>query len=636
MAIYHITPANSVFNQLLPLPGIDAHAFDSDSAGPDTLIVDPGAFLISVFADGAFLAPTGAWTVNVNGVIASPQTSVGIDLAAGNTAVSTINIGVDGGVQGQAAGIFLGSPAKINNAGTIVASGEAGIEIANSGTNPITNSGNISSTLFTGFGIEATVTSNDTLHNSGTIDGINLSAGNDTVTNSGLIAGFVRLGDGHNHLTSSGDLGSVSAGSGDDTVRNSGELEGVQLGEGDNHLTNSGRISDGNPDLSSYSGGSGADTVTNTGNIEAAVRLGDGDNTLTNSGTITGFFGGVVGGSGNDLLINSGTIGELSNLANVQLGDGNNTLINSGKIFGDVSGGSGADTMTDFAIVDGVMQSGAIRGTISFGGGNDTFTGGANFEMVQDGNGADTYRLGGGNDWYVATGNTGSDGNDLVLGGTGIDVYDAQAANSDCQINLDSFSHGPLAPNTALGADIAGSAKDSIFGFETVFSGSGNDVIYGTAAGNTLFGDDGNDSLFGLSGNDKLDGGDGNDDLFGGAGADELTGGFGADTFHYTALSDSGITAGTRDLIADFNPLQGDKIDLSAIDANTKTPGNDAFTFIGTNVPFTGAAGDLRGFWTGFGQIIEGDVNGDKKPDFSIALNDPTHAITLTSASFVL
>jgi hypothetical protein len=44
----------------------------------------------------------------------------------------------------------------------------------------------------------------------------------------------------------------------------------------------------------------------------------------------------------------------------------------------------------------------------------------------------------------------------------------------------------------------------------------------------------------------------------------------------------------------------------------------------------------LHAFWTAIGQIVEGDVNGDKKPDFSIAIQDPTHAITLTSASFVL
>ena len=72
----------------------------------------------------------------------------------------------------------------------------------------------------------------------------------------------------------------------------------------------------------------------------------------------------------------------------------------------------------------------------------------------------------------------------------------------------------------------------------------------------------------------------------------------------------------------------------SPIDANTPTPGIQAFTFIGTNVKFTDHPGQLRAYWTATGQIIEGDVNGDGKADFSIALQDPLHQITLTSADF--
>jgi hypothetical protein len=63
-----------------------------------------------------------------------------------------------------------------------------------------------------------------------------------------------------------------------------------------------------------------------------------------------------------------------------------------------------------------------------------------------------------------------------------------------------------------------------------------------------------------------------------------------------------------------------------------------ADTFVGTNVPtgFSGNPGELHAYWTATGQIVEGDVNGDKKADFSIELQDPLHAITLTSADFIL
>ena len=239
------------------------------------------------------------------------------------------------------------------------------------------------------------------------------------------------------------------------------------------------------------------------------------------------------------------------------------------------------------------------------------------------------------------------DGNDLVRGGLGIDTYDASAATGPVFINLDTVAHdfGPLAPgvglvaaNTAAGTDVAGNGNDAIFGFENVNCGASLDVIYGSAAGNTLNGGDNNDILFGFGGNDKLNGDAGSDDLIGGAGKDQLTGGAGSDFFHYLKLSDSGITAATRDLIADFESGV-DKIDLSFIDANTLQTGDQAFNFIGPNVPFqlgTQFAGQLNAFWSAIGQIIQGDVNGDAKPDFSIEIADPAHAITLTGASFNL
>jgi serralysin len=229
----------------------------------------------------------------------------------------------------------------------------------------------------------------------------------------------------------------------------------------------------------------------------------------------------------------------------------------------------------------------------------------------------------------------------------GIDTYDASAATNDVRINLDTVAHdfipfspgfGLVAANTATGANISGFAKDTIFGFENVIGGSGNDTIHGSAAANALEGGGGgNDILLGFGGNDTLHGGAGADSLVGGKGKDQLTGGPDTDFFRYSALSDSGITAATRDLIVDFQ--QGiDRIDLSFIDANTTNAAgsNDGFTFIGNNVPFTGIAGQLHAFWSAIGQIVEGDVTGDAKADFSIEIKDPTHAITLASTSFNL
>ncbi len=65
--------------------------------------------------------------------------------------------------------------------------------------------------------------------------------------------------------------------------------------------------------------------------------------------------------------------------------------------------------------------------------------------------------------------------------------------------------------------------------YSIVFSGAGNDIIFGSNGSNELHGDDGDDVIFGGNGADLLLGGAGNDILFGGNGADALFGGAGSD-----------------------------------------------------------------------------------------------------------
>jgi serralysin len=264
--------------------------------------------------------------------------------------------------------------------------------------------------------------------------------------------------------------------------------------------------------------------------------------------------------------------------------------------------------------------------------------------------GADTYKLGGGNDSYRATGNTGADGNDVISGGTGVDLYSAEGATSPVNINLDTVKHdfapfdvgGEVAANTATGSDVAGGGTDTIIGFENANGGKGDDIIYGNAAANVLWGGPGGvNRLFGLGGDDTLIGGLSVDALIGGAGKDVLTGGSGGDFFSYGAPSDSGLTNATRDLIMDFEDGI-DMISLDKMDADTTTIGDQAFTYINGDSSTTAAkdfsesAGELRSYLSASGVIIEGDVNGDAKADFSVELIDPLHHITLTSADFFL
>jgi serralysin len=401
--------------------------------------------------------------------------------------------------------------------------------------------------------------------------------------------------------------------------------------------------------------------VTNQGRIVAndvAIRQGlAGDCTIKNSGTIEASTRGISfsspQGGGTHTIVNSGLIEAFTAIENLSA-TGIERVTNSGTIIGNIDLGGGNDSITDFAKVKVkgklVTKHGTVDGTIDLGDGNDSFKGGNNAETVRDGQGADTYKLGGGNDTLIAAATTGSDGVDTIDGGAGIDTYDAFFCTAALLINLDTKAHGGIAAKSVVSGQ-----TDHIFNFEDV-KGSGNaDIIYGNAAANHITGAGGADQLFGLGGNDvlvaggqgsQLHGGDGNDTLNGGTGDNDFYGGAGRDIltagnfsgqipvekiFHFESVTDSGVTAATRDVITDFSSGSGPGtsgcfIDLSAIDAIKGTPANDDFTFIGES-KWHHVAGELRYVSTQTQTFVEADVNGDAKADFSIALNGH-HALT--------
>ena len=114
-------------------------------------------------------------------------------------------------------------------------------------------------------------------------------------------------------------------------------------------------------------------------------------------------------------------------------------------------------------------------------------------------------------------------------------------------------------------------------------------------------------------------------ELNGGLGADVLTGGEGDDHFVFLSTFDS--TATDPDTIADFEHLE-DIMDLSSIDADTGTIGDQAFTFVGSNT-FSNAAGELR-YSAG---LVAGDVDGDGVADMEIEI---ANLAVLTADDFIL
>jgi Ca2+-binding RTX toxin-like protein len=209
----------------------------------------------------------------------------------------------------------------------------------------------------------------------------------------------------------------------------------------------------------------------------------------------------------------------------------------------------------------------------------------------------------------------GGAGNDVLIGGLGVNTLDGGAGS-----NTASYATAGAAVAVALKAGAqktGGAGTDTLVHIESLIGSKFNDTLTGDAHANKLTGGAGNDTLVG---------GGGNDTLTGGAGADRLTGGAGDVNFVYASVSDS--TSAARDLITDFHT--GDKIVLSAIDANTALAGRQSFHLGAT----PGHAGDvLVSYNAAHNQTtVKLYVNADATADAVIVL---TGDQVLTTASFV-
>lgn len=178
-------------------------------------------------------------------------------------------------------------------------------------------------------------------------------------------------------------------------------------------------------------------------------------------------------------------------------------------------------------------------------------------------------------------------------------------------------------------------------GDDYIDGGDGDDVLWAGIGNDDVHGGNDNDQIYGYLGDDKLYGDAGNDFLFGGIGQDTMTGGPGADTFvigtyHFSANAPDS-TLDDPDYIKDFSHAQGDKIDVSPIDANELWGGNQAFSFIGDG-DFTGAAGQLRyeihDVKPGYHYTaILGDMDGDGVADFQV---NAAGKINFVASDFIL
>lgn len=378
----------------------------------------------------------------------------------------------------------------------------------------------------------------------------------------------------------------INGGAGNDTLRGGAGNDQLDGQWGDDILDGGA----GNDTLKGYDGNDTASYATATAGVTVSLAV------TTAQAT---------GGSGTD------TLSDIENLVGSSKNDkltgstGNNTI----------EGGAGNDVLNGLGGFDWVSYSSAKAGvTVSLavttlqdtlGAGSDTLS---NFEAIL-GSAFDDYLTGNGLSNILI----GGLGDDILNGGGGIDTASYSSASSGVTVFLSTTS----AQNTL------GAGTDILIAIENLRGSSFDDALYGNSGSNRLSGGAGNDRLYGQEGADILEGGRGRDVMYGG---------FGADTFVFAAGDSFSVMA---DVISDWDRLEGDKIDLSKIDADRDAVGDQAFIF-NAGSGFSGIGGEIYigtssdGFTT-----VYGDIDGDMRADFAIKLGYGS-PVAVQSSDFIL
>jgi Ca2+-binding RTX toxin-like protein len=471
--------------------------------------------------------------------------------------------------------------------------------------------------------------------------------GNDTL-NGGDGYDWLIGGNGHDTLIGGNISDTLEGGAGNDSLFGDAHDDVLDGGAGDDFLV-------GGSGVDSLDGGNNNDVLRGQAGSDE-LHGGDGDDDLAGAADDDRLVGGngadtLTGGDGDDVLSGDGGVDIMWG------GSGHDTFYvddAADRVIETDGGGIDRIVSSVTIVLRATIENGSLSGSAATditGNAHDNLLTGNGAANVLDGrSGADTMHGGGGDDTFYV-----DDSNDLVYEreGQGTDTvyssvsyvlresppqppdYDPYAGASprpwytgENQIETLMLlgSDGLSATGNTSANTINGNPGDN-----TLNGGDGDDRLFGAAGADILRGGDGRDRLTGDSGDDVLNGGEHADRLDGGAGRDQLTGGAGADLFEFR----NGDTAAGRplaDIITDFDQSAGDRIDLSRLDADSGTGGNQAFVFVG-DAAFSGAAGELHYVQAGGRTFVEGDTDGDGLADFAIRL---TSTVDLASADFVL
>jgi Ca2+-binding RTX toxin-like protein len=247
------------------------------------------------------------------------------------------------------------------------------------------------------------------------------------------------------------------------------------------------------------------------------------------------------------------------------------------------------------------------------------------------------------NDWFFMTADNFR--TDTLNGGAGSDTVDYSASQVGVTITLTNPTTKGGTSGGTVEADFVTSTYNPLTGsfiqmhnhqvlanltsFENATGSNHNDVLKGNGSANILNGG---------GGHDVIDGGGGADTIIGGAGRDTMTGGLGNDKFVFQNASDGPMNVSTytaMDTITDF--VRGeDKLDFRGL--ADEVSGGNSLNYIGTG-GFTGEAGEIKSVFTGYGWLVQADLNGDQTADFQVMVDSASlyelHAHLQTS-DFIL
>lgn len=480
----------------------------------------------------------------------------------------------------------------------------------------------------------------------GTVIGLTSLATVEEISSGGFAGVVVRGSDGGENLnlaavTLSG-ITLIDGGLGNDTLATGASNDVLSGGGGNDNLDGGAGddlfrvgVSDG---FDSVLGGTGSDTIAAMAdNTVIGLRGLGGVEVITAGGwanvSIAGTaaaevldFSAVIltgitridGDSGNDSLVGSAA-------ADTLIGGAGNDTLNGGGGVDFLDGGLGIDTAA-WTGATGAIQVDLGSGVYGGAAAGETILGienlvGTAFADALTGDAAANALTGGAGDDTL----DGGAGADTLAGGTGNDVFLVDAA---ADVVTEAAGEGTDEVRTTLLSFTIGATLENL-----TFIGAGSFAGTGNALANVLIGGSGADTLRGLAADDVLQGGAGADLLVGGAGRDTMTGGTGADLFDFDATSEVGVGP-AADRVADFSQADGDRLDLSTIDANSAVAGDQAFSFLSTAAFVSGTRGQLR-----YEQRADGntwamaDLDGNTVADFEVVL---TGAVALTAADFFL